>query len=179
MKYCSLCGARVEIKVPEGDSLPRAVCTECQTIHYQNPRIVAGTLPVWQDQVLLCRRAIAPREGYWTLPAGYLENSETVAAGAARETREEANATVSNLQLYSVFSLPHISQVYMFFRADLEGPDYSSGPESLEVELFSEQDIPWDELAFPVITITLQHYFTDRKTNTFPIHYEDLEFKRR
>ena len=178
MNYCSLCGARTEIKIPKGDSLPRSVCLECHTIHYQNPRIIAGTLPIWQDQVLLCKRAIAPREGYWTLPAGFLENSETVAEGAARETQEEANAQVSDLQLYTVFSLPHISQVYMFFRADLEGPEYSSGPESLEVELFSEQDIPWDELAFPVITSTLQHYFADRKTQVCPTHYEDLLFKR-
>ena len=178
MNYCSSCGARTEIKIPEGDSLPRSVCLECHTIHYQNPRIIAGTLPIWQDQVLLCKRAIAPREGYWTLPAGFLENSETVAEGAARETQEEANAQVSDLQLYTVFSLPHISQVYMFFRADLEGPEYSSGPESLEVELFSEQDIPWDELAFPVITSTLQHYFADRKTQVYPTLYEDLLFKR-
>ena len=142
MKYCSLCGARTEIKVPEGDSLPRSVCTACHTIHYQNPRVIAGTLPIWRDQVLLCKRAIAPREGYWTLPAGFLENSETIAEGAARETMEEANARVTNLQLYTVFSLPHISQVYTFFRADLEGPEYSIGPESLEVELFYEKDIP-------------------------------------
>lgn len=178
MNYCSSCGARVETKVPEGDTFPRFVCTECHTIHYQNPRIIAGTLPVWQDQVLLCKRAIAPRQGYWTLPAGFLENSETIAAGAARETMEEANAQVSGLSLYSVFSLPHISQVYTFFKADLEGPSYSSGPESLEVELFFEQDIPWDELAFPVITQTLQHYFNDRKSGVFPTHYIDLEFKR-
>ena len=178
MNYCSSCGARVETKVPEGDTFPRFVCTECRTIHYQNPRIIAGTLPVWQDQVLLCKRAIAPRQGYWTLPAGFLENAETIAAGAARETMEEANAQVSDLSLYSVFSLPHISQVYTFFKADLEGPSYSSGPESLEVELFFEQDIPWDELAFPVITQTLQHYFNDRKSGVFPTHYIDLEFKR-
>jgi ADP-ribose pyrophosphatase YjhB (NUDIX family) len=107
-----------------------------------------------------------------------VENSETVAAGAARETMEEANAQVSDLSLYTVFSLPHISQVYTFFRANLIGPKYSSGPESLEVALFSEQDIPWDELAFPVITQTLQHYFNDRKTDAFPTHYADLEFKR-
>ena len=125
MNYCSLCGAHTEIKVPEGDSLPRSVCTACHTIHYQNPRVIAGTLPIWRDQVLLCKRAIAPREGYWTLPAGFLENSETIAEGAARETMEEANAKVRDLQLYTVFSLPHIFQVYMFFRADLEGPEYS------------------------------------------------------
>ena len=178
MNYCSLCGARTEIKVPEGDSLPRSVCTACHTIHYQNPRVIAGTLPIWRDQVLLCKRAIAPRDGYWTLPAGFLENSETIAEGAARETMEEANAKVSDLQLYTVFSLPHISQVYTFFRAALEGPEYSSGPESLEVELFYEQDIPWDQLAFPVITQTLQHYFVDRKTDVYPTHYQDLLFKR-
>ena len=131
-------------KNPEG-AFPRSVY-ECHTIRAK-PRIITGTLPVWQDQVLLCKRAIAPRQGYWTLPAGYLENSETVAAGAARETMEEANAQVSDLSLYTVFSLPHISQVYTFFRANLIGPKYSSGPESLEVALFSEQDIPWDELA--------------------------------
>ena len=178
MKYCSLCGARTEIKVPEGDSLPRSVCTACHTIHYQNPRVIAGTLPIWRDQVLLCKRAIAPREGYWTLPAGFLENSETIAEGAARETMEEANARVTNLQLYTVFSLPHISQVYTFFRADLEGPEYSSGPESLEVELFYEKEIPWDQLAFPVIAQTLQHYFADRKIDVYPTHYQDLLFKR-
>lgn len=178
MKYCSSCGAPVEIKVPEGDTFPRAVCTQCHTIHYQNPRIITGTLPIWQNQVLLCKRAIAPRNGFWTLPAGFLENSETVAAGAARETMEEANAQVTDLQLYTVFSLPHISQVYTFFRADLNGPHYSSGPESLEVELFDEQDIPWDELAFPVIAQTLQHYFHDRKSGNFPTHYADLDFKR-
>ena len=178
MNFCNQCGSAVSHRVPTGDNRPRYICDDCDHIHYQNPRIIAGTLPIWQDQVLLCKRAIAPRQGYWTLPAGFLENSETIAAGAARETMEEANARVSDMRLYTVFSLPHISQVYTFFRANLMGPNYSSGPESLEVELFSEQDIPWDELAFPVINQTLQHYFNDRKSNTFPTHYVDLEFKR-
>ena len=127
MNYCSLCGARTEIKVPEGDSLPRSVCTACHTIHYQNPRVIAGTLPIWRDQVLLCKRAIAPRDGYWTLPAGFLENSETIAEGAARETMEEANAKVSDLQLYTVFSLPHISQVYTFFAPLWKGQSTVAG----------------------------------------------------
>ena len=179
MKFCSACGTPVEYKVPEGDTHERAVCPACGAIHYQNPKIIAGTLPFWGDQVLLCKRAIEPRRGYWTLPAGFMENAETAEDGAARETMEEANATIENASLYTVFSLPHISQVYMFFRSDLVGPAFSSGPESLEVELFSEADIPWDELAFPVVGKTLKHYFADRDSQIFPVHYENLEFKRR
>ena len=151
----------------------------CKTIHYVNPRVIAGTLPIWKDQVLLCKRAIEPRKGYWTLPAGFLENGETVEVGAARETLEEANARLENSQLYTIFSLPHISQVYMFFRAHLADLEFSSGTESLEVALFSEADIPWDELAFPVINKTLEYYFTDRHNDTYPTHYEDILFRRR
>lgn len=181
MKFCSACGASVDYKMPEGDTRERAVCGTCGTIHYQNPKIIAGTLPIWGDQVLLCKRAIEPRKGYWTLPAGFMENRETAEIGAARETMEEANASVENASLYTVFSLPHISQVYMFFKADLIGPTFSSGSESLDVALFSEKDIPWDELAFPVINQTLKHYFADRAepTSAFPVHYENLEFRRR
>ena len=179
MNFCSACGATVDYKVPEDDTRERAVCSSCDTIHYSNPKVIAGTLPVWGDQVLLCKRAIEPRRGYWTLPAGFLENGETAETGAARETEEEANAQVTDPSLYTVFSLPHISHIYMFFKADLVGPSYSSGPESLEVELFSEQDIPWDELAFPVINATLKRYFADRQNQSFPVHYENLTFKRR
>ena len=179
MKFCSACGASVDYKVPKDDTRERAVCSDCGAIHYQNPKVITGTLPVWGDQVLLCKRAIEPRRGYWTLPAGFMENGETAEAGGARETMEEANASVETPALYTVFSLPHISQVYMFFKADLLGPSYSSGPESLEVALFSEQEIPWDELAFPVINKTLEHYFADRTNGTFPVHYENLAFKRR
>ena len=179
MKFCSLCGEAAEQIVPEGDTRPRSVCTVCKTIHYVNPRVIAGTLPIWKDQVLLCKRAIEPRKGYWTLPAGFLENGETVEVGAARETLEEANARLENSQLYTIFSLPHISQVYMFFRADLADLEFSSGTESLEVALFSEADIPWDELAFPVINKTLEYYFTDRQNDTSPTHYEDILFRRR
>lgn len=179
MNFCSACGATVDYKVPEDDTRERAVCSSCDTIHYSNPKVIAGTLPIWGDQVLLCKRAIEPRRGYWTLPAGFLENGETAETGAARETVEEANARVTEPSLYTVFSLPHISQIYMFFKADLVGPSYSSGPESLAVELFSEQDIPWDELAFPVISATLKRYFADRQHQSFPVHYENLTFKRR
>ena len=179
MKFCSACGASVDYKVPEDDSRERAVCSNCGAIHYQNPKVITGTLPIWKDQVLLCKRAIEPRRGYWTLPAGFMENGETAETGGARETMEEANAAVENPSLYTVFSLPHISQVYMFFKADLVGPTYSSGSESLEVALFLEHEIPWDELAFPVVNKTLEHYFADRANNAFPVHYENLAFRRR
>ena len=179
MKFCSNCGESVVIKIPAGDTRERAVCDTCDIVHYQNPRIVAGVLPTWGDQVLLCRRAIEPRRGYWTLPAGFLENGETAAEGAARETMEEANARLQALTLYSVFSLPHLSQVYMFYRAELADLDFSSGEESLEVALFNEPDIPWEELAFPTITQTLQQFFTDRKSATFTVFDTDLHYKRR
>ena len=179
MKFCSACGAEGHYTIPEGDNRERFVCLSCEIIHYQNPRVVTGCLPIWQDQVLLCLRAIEPRKGYWTLPAGFLENRETIVHGAARETAEEANARVSDLQLYTVFSLPHISQIYMFYRAELDDLDFFSGEESLEVRLFDEADIPWDELAFPVVNETLELYFQERGSGQFGVHYRDLEIKRR
>ena len=179
MKFCSNCGATLTYTVPAGDNRERHVCNDCDTIHYINPRIVTGCLPIWQDRVLLCRRAIEPRRGYWTLPAGFLENGETIAAGAARETAEEANARVADLELYTVFSLPHISQAYMFFRANLCDLDFSSGEESLDVRLFTEQEVPWDNLAFPVITQSLQFYFEDRQHGAFPVRSRELDFSRR
>ena len=179
MKFCSNCGATLTWMVPEGDNRERHVCTDCDTIHYVNPRIVTGCLPVWQDRVMLCRRAIEPRRGYWTLPAGFLENGETIAAGAARETAEEANARVRDLELYTVFSLPHISQAYMFFRAELADLDFSSGMETLDVELFREEQIPWEELAFPVIKESLEFYFEDRKTGAFPVRSREIHIRRR
>tara|TARA_B100000959_G_scaffold277240_1_gene333476 strand:+ start:314 stop:853 length:540 start_codon:yes stop_codon:yes gene_type:complete len=179
MKFCSDCGAQVELKIPEGDNRQRFVCNHCGTIHYRNPRVIAGCLPIWEDKVLLCLRGIDPRSGYWTLPAGFHENGETVAAGAARETSEEANASVHGLELYTVFSLPHISQVYMFYRAQLSNLNFSSGHETLEVNLFAEEEIPWQELAFPVITRSLEQYFIDRKSDQFPVLYEELDYRRR
>ena len=179
MKFCSNCGATLTFTVPPGDTRERHVCNDCDTIHYVNPRIITGCLPIWDDRVLLCLRAIEPRRGYWTLPAGFLENGETIAAGAARETEEEANARVDDLELYTIFSLPHISQAYMFYRAQLTDLAFSSGEESLDVRLFKEHEIPWDNLAFPVITKSLQYYFSDRKTGLFQVRSEALEFKRR
>jgi ADP-ribose pyrophosphatase YjhB (NUDIX family) len=179
MNFCSNCGATLTLIVPPGDNRERHVCNDCETIHYQNPRIVTGCLPVWDDRVLLCLRAINPRRGYWTLPAGFLENGETIAAGAARETAEEANATVSGLELYTIFSLPHISQAYMFFRAQLCDLDFSTGEESLDVRLFREDEIPWDELAFPVITQSLEFFFDDRRSGDFPVRSRELDFRRR
>ena len=179
MKFCSDCGATLTMMVPPGDNRERFVCSDCDTIHYVNPRIVTGCLPVWQDRVLLCLRDIEPRRGYWTLPAGFLENGETIAAGAARETAEEANARVKDLELYTVFSLPHISQAYMFFRAELCDLDFSSGEETLDVRLFAEHEIPWDQLAFPVITQSLEFFFDDRGSGNFPVRSRELNFRRR
>ncbi len=179
MNFCSQCGQSVSHRIPEGDNRPRFVCDDCDAIHYQNPRIIAGCLPVFEDKVLLCKRAIEPRAGWWTLPAGFLENGETVADGAMRETREEANATVETLDLYTLFSLPHISQVYMFYRANLVSLDFSPGEESLETALFAEDEIPWGELAFPVITQTLEHFYRDRKQDVYPVRALDIVINRR
>ena len=173
MNFCSHCGHTVRFVIPSGDDRPRYCCDECGTIHYQNPRIVAGTLPVSGSRVLLCRRAISPRKGYWTLPAGYMENAETTVEAAARETREEACAEVEIHGLYTLINLPHINQVYMIFRADLDG-GFDAGPESLEVALFEEHEIPWGELAFPTIERTLRHFYDDRREDAFPLHVSDI-----
>lgn len=179
MNYCSNCGKSVVYKIPAGDNRERYLCEHCNTIHYQNPRIVTGCLPIWQDHVLLCKRAIAPRTGRWTLPAGFLENGETAQAGAIRETREEACADVTVSNLYTVFSLPHISQIYLFFLAELRDGKFAAGEETLEAVLFDEANVPWDALAFPVIEETLQHYFEDRPTNRFPVHTRDIIVHRK
>lgn len=176
MKFCSTCGSgRLDFRVPDGDALPRHVCADCGVIHYQNPKVVVGCLPAYGDRVLLCLRAIEPRRGWWTLPAGFLENGETVVAGAARETLEEAGATVDVGALYTLISLPHINQVYMVFRATLPQPVFGAGPESLEVRLFAEEEIPWDRIAFRTIGRTLRNYFLDRKLGTFPTRVSSLE----
>jgi ADP-ribose pyrophosphatase YjhB (NUDIX family) len=176
VKFCSHCGSsQLDFRVPDGDTLTRYVCTACATIHYQNPKVVVGCLPEWGQQVLLCKRAIEPRLGLWTLPAGFLENGETLVAGALRETTEEAGARVDIGALYTMISLPHISQVYVMFRARLLDLDFAPGPESLEVSLFDEEDIPWDQLAFRTISRTLRNYYLDRKRGEFPVHVSALE----
>lgn len=174
MKYCSQCGASVETKIPEGDNLPRHICTSCQAIHYQNPKIVVGCIPEWEGRLLLCRRAIEPRYGLWTLPAGFMENDETTVEGAVRETMEEAGARVEVKGLFAMLSLPHINQVYIMYRGELTEPVYSAGTESLEVGLFHENEIPWEKLAFSVIQETLKCYYADRARNKYRVHTGDL-----
>ncbi len=162
MKYCSHCANELIFTTPVGDNRPRFVCPACHTIFYQNPRIVAGTLPVHNGQVLLCRRAIEPRRGFWTLPAGFMENGESTEQAALRETLEEAQATVELQSLFSMITVPHIDQVHIFFLAALPEAEFGAGEESLEVALFKEEDIPWQELAFPTVSQTLKRYFADR-----------------
>jgi ADP-ribose pyrophosphatase YjhB (NUDIX family) len=175
MNFCSACGARVEHRVPAGDTLPRFVCSQCGIIHYENPKIVVGCIPEWGNSILLCRRAIEPRIGLWTVPAGFMENGETTAQGAQRETLEEANANVEMLGLYALFNIPHINQVYMLFRARLLDLDFSAGAETLETALFEEQQIPWDRLAFATVKRTLKLYFSDRREGTFRFHMGTIE----
>ncbi len=175
MKFCSECGsAEVVRRIPAGDTHIRHVCEGCGTIHYQNPKIVVGCIPHWQGKILLCRRSIEPRYGYWTLPAGFMETGESTQQAAAREAWEEAQAVVEDLTLYAIYSLTHISQVYLMFRAELREGKTSAGAESLEVGLFAEEDIPWRELAFPVVDETLKRYFEERRSGRYNLHMGDI-----
>lgn len=174
IKFCNACGSAVTHRVPDGDSLPRAICDVCGMIHYQNPKIVVGCLPVYGERILMCRRAIEPRLGLWTLPAGFMENDESASEGAAREAMEEANAKVEIEDLYTVYSLPAISQVYMMFRARLLDPNVTPGIESLEVKLVTEDEIPWDQLAFTMVRRTLEHFLEDRRTGIFVPRFGDI-----
>ncbi len=175
MQYCPQCGSPdISTRIPPGDNRPRRVCAECGYVHYQNPRNVAGCLLEWQGRVLLCRRAIEPRYGKWTLPAGFMENGETTAEAAARETREEACAEPANLRLYCMFSLPHISQVYIIYRGELRAGVHRAGEESLATELYGEGEVPWAELAFPVVGESLRLYFADRRKGDFSVHTGDI-----
>lgn len=174
MKFCSECGAALSVRIPEGDNLPRHVCDACQTIHYLNPKIVAGCILEWQGKVLLCRRAIEPRYGLWTLPAGFMENGESAVTAAAREAAEEAHAVGENLILCGLYSLTHVSQVYLMFRGQLKDGYASPGHESLEVQLCSKEEIPWNRLAFTVVHETLHQYFADRQAGAFQLHVGDI-----
>lgn len=174
MKYCSNCGSTVEYRVPAGDTLPRYVCSPCGSIHYQNPKIVAGCIAEWDDRILLCRRAIEPRKGLWTIPAGFMENGETVVEAAIRETDEEARANLESLHLYAIYNIAYISQVYMIFRGQLADTDFSPGPESLETALFPKEEIPWNEMAFTVVIRALKRYFADRETANYHPYVDDI-----
>ncbi|MBU6428039.1 MAG: zinc ribbon domain-containing protein [Cyanobacteria bacterium REEB65] len=158
MTFCPTCGARVRLEIPAGDNRERHVCGQCGAIHYVNPRVVVGVVCTWQDQFLLCRRAIEPRVGYWTFPAGFLEMNESAEEGAIREALEEACAAVAIERLLAVYSLPHVGQVQVFFTGRMQGPEFSCGNESLEVRLFTWEDLPWDDLAFPTIHWALKQY---------------------
>ena len=174
MKFCSACGAAVELRIPSDDNRARYICTSCGMIHYQNPRMVVGSIPVWEDKVLLCRRAIEPRYGLWTLPGGFMENGESTGAAAIRETLEEASARIEIVDLYAMYSLPYIDQVHLLFRAKLLDLDFAPGQESLEVALFDENQIPWDRLAFRPVRYSLEHYFADRSKGSFSLHMGEL-----
>jgi len=174
MKYCCYCSAELIYEIPGDDNRHRYICKSCDIIHYVNPKIVAGCLPVWKDQILLCKRAIEPRLGYWTLPAGFMELGETSLEAGIRETLEEANARVQVEELFAVFNLPHVDQVYMMFRSRLLDLNFSAGVESLEVQLYEEEDIPWNELAFTTIRETLKLYIDDRSKGKFQLHTGDV-----
>lgn len=173
-RHCKTCGGVVRYQIPADDNRERAVCTACGAIHYENPINVVGTVPVWGDQVLLCRRNIEPRYGLWTLPAGFLEIGETSAEGAIRETDEEAGARIELEGLFTVINVVRVAQVHFFYRARLLDTNFAPGPETIEARLFHEHDIPWDELAFRTVRLTLQRYFEDRKRGQFPVHSADI-----
>lgn len=169
MNFCSNCGAQVIQKIPQGDNRPRYVCSACEMIHYQNPRIIAGCIAEYENKILLCKRAIEPRSGLWTLPGGFMENNETTLEAAARESHEEANANISGISLYCTYSIPHISQVYMMYRGTLVDGICAPGEESTETELYAEHNIPWNQMAFPVMSESLKLYFSDKRAGKFQI----------
>jgi ADP-ribose pyrophosphatase YjhB (NUDIX family) len=174
IKHCRVCGTGVDYRIPADDNRERAVCPACGTVHYVNPLNVVGTIPVWNDQVLLCRRNIEPRHGLWTLPAGFMELGETTEQGALRETDEEAGARVELEGLFSVLNVVRVGQVHLFYRARLLDTDFHPGPESIEVRLFRESEIPWEDLAFRTVRETLQRYFEDRRLGQFRVHTADI-----
>lgn len=175
MKYCSECGATVQLRVPKDDDRPRFVCNGCGRIHYENPKMVVGSIPEWEDRILMCRRDIEPRKGFWTLPAGYLENGESALEGARRETLEESGTVVTALEPYMLIDIVYIHQVYLMFRGKMQKPEFRPTQESAEVVLMREDQIPWDRIAFRAIEMTLRHYFEDRKNGIFPFHMCPIE----
>jgi ADP-ribose pyrophosphatase YjhB (NUDIX family) len=174
IQHCRVCGAEARYRIPEGDNRERAVCLSCGEIQYENPNNVVGTVPVWGEQVLLCRRNIEPRYGLWTLPAGFLELGESTAEGALRETVEEAGARIELAGLYTVLNVVRAGQLHLYYRARMLDASLNPGPETIEARLFDESDIPWDELAFRTVRRTLELYFEDRRTGLFPVHASDI-----
>lgn len=178
IQHCRECGAPVSYRLPDdGDTKPRAVCTACSTVHYENPLNVVGTVPVWGatgEQVLLCKRNIEPRKGKWTLPAGFMELGETTAEGAARETDEEAGAQIELGDLFTLMNVPRVGQVHLYYRARLLSDQFHPGFETMEARLFTEDQIPWEEIAFRTVRETLVCYFADRRLGRFGFHTLDI-----
>ena len=174
IRHCRACGHEVAYRVPPEDNRERAVCLRCQHIDYENPLNVVGTVPVWEDQVLLCRRNIEPRHGFWTLPAGFLELGESTADGARRETDEEAGAQIELGPLFSLLNVVQVGQVHLFYLATLKSEVFNPGPETIEARLFAEHEIPWDELAFRTVKVTLRHFFECRRSGQFELHCGDI-----
>jgi len=174
IRHCRACGHEVAYRVPPDDNRERAVCLQCQHIDYENPLNVVGTVPAWEDQVLLCRRNIEPRHGFWTLPAGFMELGESTEAGALRETDEEAGASIELQGLFSVLNVVRVGQVHLYYRARLMDTAFAPGPETIEARLFREDEIPWDDLAFRTVRVTLERYFADRRAGSFGIHCADI-----
>jgi len=175
IKHCKNCGTAVAYRIPDdGDTKERAICPVCHTVHYENPLNVVGTVPHWGDQVLLCKRNIEPRWGKWTLPAGFMELNETVAEGAARETLEESGAQFELQELFSLVNVPRVGQVHLFYRARLLSDTFDPGFETIEARLFTEAEIPWDEIAFRTVKETLERYFADRRTGRYAFHAIDV-----
>ena len=170
IKHCRVCGTEVAYRMPADDNRERAVCPACGEIHYENPLNVVGTVPVWQGQVLLCRRNIEPRYGLWTLPAGFMELGETTSEGAARETVEEAGAKIEMGELFTMLDVVRVGQVHLFYRARMLDTTLDPGPETIEARLFREDEVPWDELAFRTVRETLQHFFADRRRGAYTLH---------
>jgi ADP-ribose pyrophosphatase YjhB (NUDIX family) len=177
MNFCSACGQPVTLQIPDGDHLPRHVCTSCGTIHYQNPRIIAGCVIDVDGRILLCKRAIEPRRGYWTIPAGFMENGESVQAAAAREAMEEALANVKIGSLLAIVNVLRAHQVHIMFRARLQHPDFGIGPESLETGLYEESEIPWPDIAFLSVEFALRRYLEDRRQGLDRVHFRDIDWR--
>ncbi|MHB1667347.1 MAG: NUDIX hydrolase [Thiomonas sp.] len=175
IQHCNHCGAPVEHRVPEGDTHLRAVCPACGHVQYENPRNIVGTVPVWEGRVLLCKRAIEPRHGLWTLPAGFMELHETTEQGALRETQEEAGVDVELDGLYCVVNVKPVSQVYLLYRARMLQPTWSPGPETLEARLFSPSEVPWEQLAFRTVGETLRRFFAEQQTGHYNLQVFDID----
>jgi ADP-ribose pyrophosphatase YjhB (NUDIX family) len=179
IRHCKACGAATDYLVPPDDNRPRAVCSSCKDVHYENPLNVVGTVPIWGEQVLLCRRNSEPRHGFWTLPAGFMELGETTAEGAERETVEEAGARIELQGLFTLLNVVRVGQVHLFYRATLLHLDFDPGPESLEARLFTEAEIPWDDIAFRTVGQTLRWFFEDRSRDRFELHTSAIRYTPR